>query len=90
MVKIAIAGYSALTEETETNSTAPKFKVGCRVRITKYKNLFSKGYTNSWSREIFVIDSLMKANPCIYKSKYINEEKIIRSSYKNELLLSKL
>ena len=37
-----------------------------RVRITKYKkykNLFSKGYTENWSREIFIIDSLLKTNP---------------------------
>ena len=40
-----------------------KFEVGDRVRITKYKNIFSKGCTINWSREIFVIDSVMKTNP---------------------------
>ena len=39
------ADYSTFTEKTETNYKAPKFKVGDRVRITKYKNIFSKGYT---------------------------------------------
>ena len=39
------ADYSALTEKIETNPTAPKFKVNDRVRITKYQNIFSKGYT---------------------------------------------
>ena len=57
------ADYSALTEKTETNSKAPKFKVNDRVRITKYKNIFSKGYTENWSREIFIIDSVLKTNP---------------------------
>ena len=47
------ADYSALTEKIETNVTASKFK----VRITKYKNIFSKGYTKTWSREIFIIVS---------------------------------
>ena len=41
------ADYSALTEKTETNSKAPKFKVNDRVRITKYKNIFSKSYTEN-------------------------------------------
>ena len=51
------ADYSALTEKLETNPKAPKFKVNDRVRITKYKNNFSKGYTENWSREIFIINS---------------------------------
>ena len=51
------ADYSALTEKIETNVTASKFKVNDRVRITKYKNIFSKGDTKTWSREIFIIVS---------------------------------
>ena len=43
-----------------------KIKVG-RVRITKYKNGFSKAYNESWSRKIFIIDSLLKTNPRTYK-----------------------
>ena len=31
----------------EANPKAPKFKAGDRVRITKYKNILSKGYTKS-------------------------------------------
>ena len=45
-------GYSALTEKIETNLKAPKFKVNGTVRITKYRNIFSKGYTENWSRNI--------------------------------------
>ena len=37
--------YSALIEEIETNLEPPKFKAVYRVRITKYKNIFSKSYT---------------------------------------------
>ena len=55
--------YSVLTEKIETNSKAPKFKFNDRVRITKYKNTFSKNYAKNWSREIFVIDSVLKTNP---------------------------
>ena len=37
------ADCSALTEETESSPKAPKFNVDDRWRITKYKNIFSKG-----------------------------------------------
>ena len=82
------ADYSALTEKIETNPKAPKFKVNDRVRITKYKNIFSKGYTENWSREIFIIDSVFKNNQWSYKIKDLNGEKIIGSFYEKELLLS--
>ena len=39
----------------EANDKDPKFKVGDRVRISKYKNIFAKGYTPNWSEEAFVI-----------------------------------
>ena len=42
------ADYSVLTKKIETNSQAPKFKVNDRVRIFKYKNIFSKSYTENW------------------------------------------
>ena len=39
----------------EVNDKDPKFKVGDHVRISKYKNIFAKGYTPNWSEEVFVI-----------------------------------
>ena len=33
----------------------PKFKVGDRVRISKYKMVFAKGYTPNWTNEIFTV-----------------------------------
>ena len=82
------ADYSALTEKIETNPKAPKFKD--RVRITKYKNIFSsKGYSQNWSREMFIIDSVLKTNPWTYKVKDLIGEKIIASFYEKELLFYK-
>ena len=72
------------------NSKAPKFKVNDRVRIAKYKNIFSKGYTENQSIEIFIIDSVSKTNPWTYKTKDLNGAKIIGSFYEKELLFSKL
>ena len=38
----------------EINDKDPKFKIGDIIRISKYKNIFAKGYTRSWSEEAFV------------------------------------
>ena len=73
------------------NPKAPKFKVNYRRRITNYKNIFSKGYTENWSREIFIIDSVFKSNPwtlTTLKIKDLNGEKIIGSFHEKELLRS--
>ena len=56
-----------LLREIESNHKFPKFQVGDTVRITKYKNIFSKSYTKNWSGEIFVIDSILKTNTWVYK-----------------------
>ena len=71
-----------MTEKIKTNYKAPKFKVNKRFRITKYKSIFSKGYTENWAREMFIIDSVLETNPWTYEIKDLNEEKIIGSLMK--------
>ena len=39
----------------EVNEKDPKFKVGDHVRLSKYKNVFAKGYTPNKSEEVFGI-----------------------------------
>ena len=46
--------------EKEVNDKNPKFKVGDHVIISKYKNIFAKGYTPNWSEEFFVIKKVKK------------------------------
>ena len=41
----------------EINNEDPKFKVGDIVGISKYKNIFAKGYVPNWSEKAFVIKS---------------------------------
>ena len=43
----------------ESNKKDPKFKVGDHVRISKYKNIFAKGYAPIWSEEVFVINKII-------------------------------
>ena len=69
---------------------SPKFKVGHRVRITKQENLFSKGYIDNWSRQMFIIDSVMRTNLQTYEIKGSNEEDKIQSFFFKTLLLCRL
>ena len=39
----------------EINDKKAKFKVGHHVRIPKHKNIFAKGYTPNWSKDVFII-----------------------------------
>lgn len=43
-----------------------KLRVGDYVRISKYKNIFEKGYTPNYSTEIFRIKSIQITNPVTY------------------------
>ena len=44
--------------EKELNDKDPKFKVGDHLRISKYKNIFAKGYTPNRSEEVFVLSKI--------------------------------
>ena len=48
----------------DSNETEPKSKAGDRVRISKYKNIFAKGYTQSWSEEIVVVSKIKNMDLC--------------------------
>ena len=50
----------------ETNKKSPKFKVGDNVRISKYKNIFTKGYTPNWSEEVFIVNKVQNTVPWTY------------------------
>ena len=39
----------------EINEKDAKFKIGDTLKISKYKNIFAKGYVRNWSEEDFVI-----------------------------------
>ena len=40
-----------------------RFNVGDRVRISKFKNIFAKGYTPNWSKEIFIVNKIIDKVP---------------------------
>ena len=53
MKPIDVKDNTYINIDKKINKKDPKFKVGNRVRISKYKNIFAKGYTPNWSEEIF-------------------------------------
>ena len=69
----------------EHNEKDSRFKVGDRVRISRYKNIFAKGYTPNWSKEIFFIDKINDTVPYTYNLKDLNDEETIGSFYDKEL-----
>ena len=74
----------------EHNEKDSRFKVGDRVRISKFKNIFAKGYTPNWSKEIFIVDKINDTVPYTYNIKDLNDEEIIGSFYDRELQKTKL
>ena len=74
----------------EYNEKSGRFNVNDRVRISKFKNIFAKGYTPNWSREIFIADKINDTVPYTYNLKDFNGEEIIGSFYDRELQKTKL
>ena len=48
--------FAELNEESSEKN--PKFKAGDHARISKYKNIFPKGYAVNWSEEILVVKKI--------------------------------
>ena len=61
----------------EVNDKDPKFKVGDHIRISKYKNIFAKGYMPNWFEEVFVVSKIKNKVPWTYVINDLNSEEII-------------
>ena len=85
MKPIDVKDNTYIDFEKEVNDKDPKFKVGDHVRISKYKNIFAKGYIPNWSEEIFIIKKIKNTVPWTYVLNDLNGEEIIGTFYENEL-----
>ena len=66
----------------EYNEKDSRFKIGDRVRRSRYKNIFAKGYPPPiWSKEIFIVDKIKDTVAYTYNLKDLNDEEIIGSFY---------
>ena len=85
MKPIDVTSDSYAEYSEDSNKKDPKFKVGDHVRISKYKNIFAKGYTKNWSEEVFVVSKIKDTVPWAYVISDLNGEKIAGSFYEKEL-----
>ena len=82
--------YFNLYGDMEQLSSKPRFKVGDKVRISKYKRkIFGKRYTPNWTEEIFLVHKIQSTNPITYRLKDLNNEGIQGNFYDRELLKAK-
>ena len=77
--------YYAEYNEDPSNKKNSKFKVGDNVRLSKYKNIFTKGYTPNWPEEVFVINKIKNTFPWTYDFSDLNCEEVTASFYEKEL-----
>ena len=68
-----------------TAKTKAKFKVGDKVRMSRIKAIFEKGYLPNWSEEIYTVEKVQKTNPITYIIKDSLGEVIEGSFYNEEL-----
>ena len=77
MTPVDVTSSTIIDFNKENNEEGPKFKVGEHVRISKYKNIFTKVWNCSyWSEETV---------PWTYVIIDFNDEEIVRTFYEIEL-----
>ena len=67
------------------NDEDPKFKIGDNVRISKYKNIFAKGYVPNCSEKVFVIKKIKNTVLWTYVICDLKGEEIVGNFFKKKL-----
>ena len=58
MKPVDVKSNTYIDSGKKINEKDPKFKIGDTVRISKYKNIFARGFPPNSSEEVFVIKKL--------------------------------
>ncbi|XP_065679094.1 uncharacterized protein LOC136093775 [Hydra vulgaris] len=74
-----------LNSKVRSNPIKPKFIIGDKVRITKKKGTFEKGYTPRWTEEVFTVSQVKYTDPATYKITDNHSEEIQGTFYEQEL-----
>ena len=64
MKSVDVKSSTYIDSSKEINDEDPKFKIADIVRISKYQNVFAKGYVTNWSEEDFVIAKVKNTVQC--------------------------
>ena len=76
MKLVDIKSNTFVNSRREIDNKDPKFKIDNIVRISKYENVFAKGYTSNWSEEVSVIKKVKNTVPWTYVLNDLNSEKV--------------
>ena len=71
--------------DKKNNKEDPKFKVGDHVAISKYKNIFAKGYVPNWFEESVAIIKVENTVPWTYVISDLKVEEIVGTLYGKKL-----
>ena len=85
MKPINVTNDSFAEYSEDFNKKGPKYKVNNHVRISKYKNIFAKGYVPNWSEEVFIVNEIKNTVPWTYTISNLNGETITGTFYEKEL-----
>ena len=85
MKPIDVKDNTYVDSKKEVNDKDPKFKVGNHVKVSKYKNIFAKGYMPNWSEEVFVVNKIKNTVAWTYVINDRNGEEITGTFYEKEL-----
>ena len=85
MEPVDLKSNTYINSSKEINDKDPKFKIGDTVRISKYKNIFTKGHVLNWPEDVFVLKKFEQTMPWTYFIADFNGEDIVGTFYKREL-----
>ena len=85
MKPVDVKNDTYINFEKEVSDRDPKFKVEDHVRISKYTNIFAKGYMPNWLEEVFVISKIKNTVLLTNVINDLNGEEIVGKFYEKEL-----
>ena len=85
MKPVDVKSSTQIVFAKENKDKDSKFKVGYIVRISKYKNIFAKGYVPNWSEEVFLIKKVKNTVPWTCVINDLKGEEIVGTFYEKEL-----
>ena len=85
MKPVDVKSNTYIDSNKEINDQNHKFIIGDVVRISKYKSIFTEGYTPNWSEEVFVIKKVKNTVPWTYVINDLNGGETVGIVYVNEL-----
>jgi hypothetical protein len=69
----------------DKKSQETKFKIGDIVRMSFTRDVFSRGYNEGWSHELFIITTINNTSPLTYRLKDFADDKILGTVYGKEI-----